>query len=339
VYFLQGGSNVKNLGGIFAIVLALVFGRDAAAQEPVKLKVVFPTPPIVAFLPHLVAYEQGWFKKAGLDVEEVYIMSDPNAVRALVSGTVDLAYTGAFTAYSGIAEGAPFKVIASEQPVPDFRLIAQAKYKSLGDLEGRRIAVSALGSMTQIMPELILKKHGVDSGKSSFLAVGESARRLQAVLADRADATLIDTMAYVREKPNGTINLVASVPDELPTVAFSYLIAKTADIDNPKMKAAFATYIRWAVIEGCRYILKNPDAAAKVFKARAPDIDLPLIEAAIASLNQSQVWGVSGTVSPEAAAVTIKLARQANSVKRDLGYDEAVDSSMVDKALAEAGPP
>jgi NitT/TauT family transport system substrate-binding protein len=330
---------VKSLRGIFAVLVALLSGHLAAAQQPMKIKVVFPTPPIVAFLPHLVAAEQGWFKKAGLDVEEVYIMSDPNAVRALVSGTVDLAYTGAFTAYSGIAEGAPFKVIASEQPVPDFRLIAQDKYKTLKDLEGKRIAVSALGSMTQVMPELMMKKHGIDSSKNSFLAVGDITTRLQAVLADRADAALVDTMAYVRQKPLGGIDLVASVPDELPTVAFSYLIAKNSDISNPKMKAAFATYIRWGVIEGCRYIMKNPDEAAKALKARVPELDLALIQATVRSLNASKIWGPDGGLSQASAEDTIKLAKQANSIKRDLTYAEVVDGSMVDKALAEAGRP
>jgi ABC-type nitrate/sulfonate/bicarbonate transport system substrate-binding protein len=330
---------VTALRGLIAVFVALGLGQAAAAQDLVKVRVVFPSPPILPFLPHLVASERGWFNKAGLDVEETYIKGDPNAVRALVSGTVDLAYTGAFTAYSGIAEGAPLKVIASQQPVPDFRLIAQDKYKTLKELEGKRIAVSALGSMTQVMPELILKKHSVDSSKISFLAVGESATRLQAVLADRADAALVDTMAYVSQKPKGGINLIASVPEELPTVAFSYVIAKTSDIADPKMRRAFEIYLRWGVIEGCRYIMKNPDEAAKAFKARVPELDLALIQATLRSLNESNIWGINGVVSPASAEETIKLARQVNFLKHDLAYAEAVDSSMVDKSLAEAGRP
>ena len=335
----RSGSIVKAWRGLLAIIVTFALAQAAAAQEPVKLRVVFPSPPILPFLPHLVADRQGWFTKAGLDVEEVYIMGDPNAVRALVSGTADLAYTGAFTAYTGISEGAPFKVIASEQPVPDFRLIAQDKYKTLKDLEGKRIAVSALGSMTQIMPELIMTKHAVNIAAISFLAVGESARRLQAVLADRADATLIDTMAYVRQKPLGGINLIASVPEELPTVAFSYVIAKNSDIADAKTHRAFEIYLRWGVIEGCRFIMKHPDEAAEAYKARAPELDLTLIQDAVRALNESNIWGVNGVVSRDSADETIKLARQGNFVKRDLTYAAAVDGSMVDKALAEAGPP
>jgi NitT/TauT family transport system substrate-binding protein len=323
--------------GLLAIAGTVLFGQPARAEEPLKLRVVFPTPPIVAFLPHLVAAQQGWFKKAGLDVEETYIMGDPNAVRALVSGTADVAYTGAFTAYSGIAEGAPFKVIASEQPVPDFRLVAQDKYKTLKDLVGKRIAVSALGSMTQIMPELMMQKHGLDSSKSSFLAVGDISARLQAVLADRADATLVDTMAYVRAKPAGGIDLVASVPDELPTVAFSYVIAKTADIADPKMRRALELYIRYGVIEGSRYIMKNPDQAAEALKARVPDLDLTLIRNTIRSLNAANIWGINGGLSPQSAEDTIKLAKQAGAIKRDLTVGEVIDSSLVDKVIAQIG--
>src|SRR5665213_2681608 len=112
----RGEFIVKAILGLLVIAAAVALGQATQAEDMPKIRVVFPTPPIVAFLPHIVAEEQGWFKKAGLDVEDMHIMSDPNAVRALVSGTADVAYTGAFTAYSGIAEGAPFKVIASEQP-------------------------------------------------------------------------------------------------------------------------------------------------------------------------------------------------------------------------------
>jgi hypothetical protein len=169
--------------------------------------------------------------------------------------------------------------------------------------------------------------------------VGDITTRLQAVLADRADAALIDTMAYVRQKLLGGINLVASVPDELPSVAFSYVIAKTSDIADSKKRRAFELYIRYGVIEGSRYIMKHPDEAAKALKARVADLELGLIQSTVRSLNESNVWGINGGLSKDSADYTIKLALQANSVKRDLTYAEVVDTSIVDKALAEAGNP
>ena len=332
----QERSIVRTFRGLL-ITLITLLGTQAGGQELPKVRVVFPTPPIIAFLPHIVADQQGWFKRAGLTVEETTIMGDPNAVRALVSGTGDVTYVGAFTAYSGIAQGAAFKVIGSEQPVPDFRFVAQDKYGTLKDLVGKRIAVSALGSMTQIMPQLILQKHDIDSSKNSFLAVGDINARLQTVLADRADATLIDTMTYVHAKPAGGINLVASVPDELPSVVFSYVIAKTSDIADPKMRHALELYIRYAVIEGSRFIMKNPDQAAEAFKAKVPDLDLTLIRSTIRSLNESNIWGVNGGLSSQSAEDTIKLAKQAGAVNRDLTVAEVLDGSLVDKIVAEVG--
>jgi NitT/TauT family transport system substrate-binding protein len=328
---------VRTLRGLLVSVITLLLGSQAGGQELPKVRVVFPTPPIVAFLPHIVAEQQGWFKRAGLTVEETFIMGDPNAVRALVSGTGDVTYVGAFTAYSGIAQGAAFKVIASEQPVPDFRFVAQDKFKTLKDLAGKRIAVSALGSMTQIMPQLMMQKHDIDTSNNSYVAVGDINARLQTVLADRADATLIDTMTYVRAKPAGGIDLVASVPEELPSVVFSYVIAKTTDIADPKMRHALELYIRYGVIEGSRFIMTNPDQAAEALKAKVPELDLTLIRSTIRSLNEANIWGINGGLSSQSAEDTIKLAKQAGAVNRDLTTAEVLDESLVNKIIAEVG--
>ena len=65
-----------------------------------KLKVVFATPPTTYALPHFVAQDLGWLKSRGLTIEEVFLVGDANALRALLSGQGDLAAPGTFPARS-----------------------------------------------------------------------------------------------------------------------------------------------------------------------------------------------------------------------------------------------
>jgi ABC-type nitrate/sulfonate/bicarbonate transport system substrate-binding protein len=73
-------------------LLALVAAvSPTTAQTTTKLKLVFATPPTTYALPHFVAQDLGWLKQRGLEVEEVWLTGDANALRALLSGQGDIA--------------------------------------------------------------------------------------------------------------------------------------------------------------------------------------------------------------------------------------------------------
>src|SRR5262249_55364377 len=115
------------------LVIALAASR-AEAQAPAKLKLVFATPPTTYALPHFVAQDQGWLQQRGLDVEEVWLTGDANALRALLSGAGNIAAPGTFPTYSVVAEGGRVKAIGAWQPIVDYVLIAREGITSLKDV-------------------------------------------------------------------------------------------------------------------------------------------------------------------------------------------------------------
>jgi ABC-type nitrate/sulfonate/bicarbonate transport system substrate-binding protein len=123
---------------IAAASFALAF--PAYAQ---KLKVVFATPPTTYALPHFVAHDQGWLKQRGVEIEEVWLTGDANALRALLSGQGDIAAPGTFPAYSVVAEGGKIKAIGSWQPLVDYVIVAREGLTSLKDLGTARIAAAS----------------------------------------------------------------------------------------------------------------------------------------------------------------------------------------------------
>src|SRR5262249_30188921 len=63
----------------------LVF--DASAASAGKIKMVFPGPVTTFSLPYLVAQKKGWL--GDLEVEDVHVTGDANAMRVLLSGNAD----------------------------------------------------------------------------------------------------------------------------------------------------------------------------------------------------------------------------------------------------------
>ena len=73
-------------------VLAALNLGDASAAQAAKIKMVFPGPVTTFSLPYLVAQKKGWMD--GLEVEDVHVTGDANAMRVLLSGNADIGLIG-----------------------------------------------------------------------------------------------------------------------------------------------------------------------------------------------------------------------------------------------------
>jgi len=317
--------------------VALGVPTSGIGQEPMSLKLIFPTPPTTYQLPHFVAKDLGWLDKAGLKVEEVWLTGDASAVRALLGGQGDIAAPGVFAPYAAITEGAKIKAFASWQPMVDYQLLANEKIKTLKDLAGARVASAGPRGLTVEIPRLIMIKHGVDPNRASFVQIGGHEARMQAVVADKVDVAIIGMLYAAKAKEFKNVHVLTTVSGELPGLGYVYLIANEKDLANPEKRRALETYVRLAVIEASRFIVKNPDKAAEIMHGRTPDLKLDLIKDVIRALNQFQVWGVNGGLESRVTEYTARLAHEMGSIKRALSVDEVLDRSIVEKLLAELG--
>jgi NitT/TauT family transport system substrate-binding protein len=325
------------LAAVMAVAGLTSGDRAASGQEKLSLKVVFATPPTTYGLPHFVAKDLGWLDKAGLKVEEVWLTGDANAVRALLAGQGDIAAPGVFAVYSAITEGAKIKAIGSWQPKADYQLLANEKIKSIQDLARARVGSAGPGGLTTEVPRLIMKKHGVDPTKTSFVNIGGHDARMQAVVADKVDVAIVGMLYAAKAKEFKSAHVLTTVPEEFPGLGYSYLMVNDKDLANPDKRRAFETYIRLAVVEGSRFIAKNPDKAAEVMHGRTPDLKLELIKDVVRTLNHFRVWGINGGLEPEVTEFTAKLAHEMGSVKRPVGVAEVLDRAIVDKVVGELG--
>ena len=324
----------------FAVLLVALAGGGAVApgQEKMSLKLVFATPPTTGWLPHFVAKDLGWLDKAGLKVEEIWMTGDANAVRALLAGQGDMTATGVFATYSALVEEAKLKAIGSWQPTVDYQLLAQDRIKSVKDLTGVRVGAAGPRGLVYDIPRMVMKKHGIDPGTASFASIGGHEARMQAVVAGKVDVALVGMLYTAKALGEGrNVHVLTTVRDEFPGLGYVYLVGNEKDLANPERRKAFETYVRLAIIEGSRFVMKNPDKAAEIMHGRTPDLKLDLIQEVVRGLNRLNVWGVNGGLEPEITEFTVKLAYDLGSIKRPLGVGEVIDRSIVEKLLGEMG--
>lgn len=309
----------------------------ASAQDRVKLRIAFPTTPSTLILPHFVAHDQGWLRDKGIDIEEIWLVGDSNALRAMLSGRADIAAPGTFSALAAIAQGGKIKAFSSWQPLADYVIVARQEMTSLSQLSQARIAAASSGGLTTELPRMLLQKHNIDASKAVFFSVGGHEARLQAVIGGKADAALVGQLYATHGASLAKINVVADLAKEFPNLGYIYLVAQDKDLADPDKRKALEIYTQVAVIEASRFIMKNPDRASEIMHKRTPDVDLGLIKEVVGRLNRANVWGINGGIDLEMAKFTAELATTMQTVPRLMQPAEFLDSSIVEKLLKQTG--
>lgn len=319
------------------VAAAWVVGTPAPAQDNAALRFIMPTPPATYLLPYFVAKDLGWLKDWGADVSEQLVSGDPNALRAVIAGSADITFIGPPTVMEAITAGAKIKAFCSWQPITDYQLIAgSGKGASLKDLADKRVAVTGPGSMTMFIPQMLMKKSGIDTSNVKFLPVGGMSARLQAVAADKVDATLVDTFFATKAERAGTAQTVASIAKEFPGLGYVYAVATEETLNQPARRKALDGFVR-GCIEGSRLIVKDPAKAAEVLKKRLPDEDIDLIRATIEKLNTLGVWGVNGGLERKVIEFSAATFSELGMITRNVGYGEVVEPSFVERVLGVVG--
>ena len=335
---LAAGSTVAALGVILAAFLTFGGSVSTAAEMMVVKRSNGSGAPQPFGLPWYVADEKGFFAKHGIKFEELYVKGDANSMRALLAKEVLVGGVGPTTMYSALTTGAEVKVIVASQPIVDYHIIAHKNAASkMSDLKGLTFASAGPMDLTTEIPKMVLRKNGVDPKSVSFQQVGSHAARLQAVIAGRVQATMINTLYTTIGHRAGDINIIAPVAKEFPGLGYTYLAVRQEDLSNAETRKALKAFVR-GTIEGSRYIMDNPEGAADVMHKILPDVERDLLVEVINRLNDTRVWGVNGGVEPEITEFTVKVQMEMGGLTKMLTVDQVLDRSLVEEVLSEIGP-
>ena len=180
---------------LLAAPAAIALPRLAFAQgkpEKSKLTIAVGGKNLFYYLPLTIAEQLGYFKDEGLQVEIPDFAGGAKALQALVGGSADVV-SGAYEHTINMqAKNQPIMSIVLQGRAPQIVLAVSTKtmpgYKSIADLKGKKIGVTAPGSSTAMMASYVLAKAGLKASDVSFIGVGASSGAIAAVKSGQVDA-------------------------------------------------------------------------------------------------------------------------------------------------------
>jgi NitT/TauT family transport system substrate-binding protein len=195
------------------------FPAIAVAQAPEKKKVTIAVggKNLLYYLPLTIAEQKGYFKDEGLEVEIVDFAGGARALQAVVGGSADVV-SGAFEHTINMqAKGQPMTAFVLQGRAPQIVLAVSTKtmpnFKSVADLKGKKIGVTAPGSSTNIMANFVLAKAGLKPTDVSIVGVGASQGAVAALRSGQIDAVSnLDPVITILARSND-IRIVSDTRD------------------------------------------------------------------------------------------------------------------------------
>jgi NitT/TauT family transport system substrate-binding protein len=162
------------------------------ALEKPQLSIAVGGKNLFYYLPLTIAEQLGYFKAEGLDVTIVDFSGGARALQAVVGGSADVV-SGAFEHTVNMHyKGQPMRAFVVQGAAPQITLGYNPKsmpnYKSVADLRGKKIGVTAPGSSTNVVVNFVLAKAGLKPTDVSIVGVGAGNGAVAAMRAGQVDA-------------------------------------------------------------------------------------------------------------------------------------------------------
>ena len=172
---------MQSLRSIVVAAVALIVAGSAQAQAPEKkeIKLGVGGANSLYYLPLALTEKLGHFKEQGINVEINDFKGGSQSLNALVSNSVDVV-TGAYEHTLRMrAKGQAIVAAIELGRYPGITLAVKKdrmdKIKSIADLKGARIGVTAPGSSTNMIAQFLMVKAGLKPDDASFIGLGVTA--------------------------------------------------------------------------------------------------------------------------------------------------------------------
>src|ERR1700742_4749181 len=204
-----------------AFALAMV---SAPAMAQSKVTIAVGGGACLCYLPTVLAKQLGEYDRAGLAVELVDLKGGSDALKAVLGGSADVV-SGYFDHCVNLAakkqELTSFVVY---DRYPGFVLVVSpshnAEIKSIKDLAGKKVGVSAPGSSTDFFLKYLMKKNGVDATGVAVIGVGLGATAVAAMEQGQIDAAImLDPAVTVLQGSHPDLKILADTRTREDTLA------------------------------------------------------------------------------------------------------------------------
>ena len=179
------------VAGSAALLAAPALLRAQALEKP-KATIAVGGKTLLYSLPLTIAEQRGYFRDEGLDLTIVDFAGGARALQAVVGGSADVV-SGAFEHTVNMQhKGQRMRAFVLQGRAPQIVLGVNPKtmpnFKTVADLKGKKVGVTAPGSSTNVMVNFALAKVGLKPSDVAIVGVGASQGAVAAMRSGQIDA-------------------------------------------------------------------------------------------------------------------------------------------------------
>jgi NitT/TauT family transport system substrate-binding protein len=329
-----------------ACALALTSGA-ALAQGKMKVSIAVGGAGCLCYLPTMLAKQLGEYDKAGLDVELINFKGGSQALTAVLGGSADVV-SGYFDHCVNLAAKQQFmQSIVVYDRFPGFALVVSptqtANIKTIKDLSGKKVGVSAPGSSTDFFLKYMLSKNGVDPNSVAVVGIGLEATAIAAMERGTVEAAImLDPAVTLLQGKFKDLKILSDTRTQKDTLAVfggeypgGSLYTRVDWIaKHEKESQALAT----AIVSTLRWIHSN---TPEQVMAKMPDElvgpDKALYLAALK--NTIPMYSTTGKMDPKGAEAVLAVFSQSvpEIARANIDLSKTYTNRFVDRANATLG--
>ncbi|MCF6691880.1 ABC transporter substrate-binding protein [Raoultella terrigena] len=204
-----------------------------------------------------VLESQDFLKKRGVDAEFIHFPDVNAPLKALASGSIDLAF-GAPVAgvFSVAAEGLPVKIFAATQPADVAFVVPESSpITELSQLKGKKVGMSPAGSSVAVIGSTLLQENAGIAANQFSLVGGNESRLAQFLAQKQVDAAALRTLT-VNQLPALKLRIISTFADEWKKLTHSDALP----------------YIGVGTVRS-EWVSQHPETVAKVIAALRDTLD------------------------------------------------------------------
>jgi len=225
---------VGNLRALFLATLILAPPSLWSAEKSTKLvplRIAYVSRSILD-MPFIIARDRGFFREEGLEAEFIFTNAI-QSVQAVIAGGVDFG-TATGSGISAAVNGADVRVVFGLTDKPSFDMVALPSIANVQQLRGKKVGISAPGSLTEILARQILLANKVPLEQVTLLPLGTSNVTYLALKAGTIDATMVQIPQNFLAADEGFRKLAAGA-DVYRALQGGLTTAKTSITERPEI--------------------------------------------------------------------------------------------------------
>jgi NitT/TauT family transport system substrate-binding protein len=343
----MGARIVRSLTAALAALILSSGLMSAPAFALSKVTLAIGGAGCLCYLPTVLANQLGEYKKAGLDVDMVMLKGGSEALKAVMGGSADVV-SGYFDhCVELVPKHQSLQAFVVYDRFPGFALVVSPKHnaqvKTVKDLAGKKVGVSAPGSSTDFFLKYILRKNGVDPNSVGVIGVGLGGSAIASMEQGTIDAAImLDPAITVLAGRHNDLNILSDTRSQKDTLAVfggeypgGALYTKTSWIKaHPKETQALTN----AIVATLKWIQSHTaeEIVAKMPKemvGKDPSLYLAALK------NTMPMYSQNGMMDPKGAAAVLAVFSQSSPAvaKAHIDVSKTYTNKFVEAADKKAG--